>query len=54
MVNNWFPNVDLDKALEKTFETLYMTGVSLFLFVIIGICLGLLLFLTSDGNSLGE
>ncbi len=50
MVNNWFPNVDLDKALEKTFETLYMTGVSLIFIVIIGICLGLLLFLTSDGN----
>lgn len=50
MLNQWFPNVDLDKAFEKTMETLYMTGVSLIFIVIIGIILGLLLFLTSDGN----
>ena len=50
MLSSWFPNVNLDKALEKTVETLYMTGVSLIFIAIIGIGLGLLLFLTSSGN----
>ncbi len=50
MLNGLFPNVNLDKAIEKTNETLYMTGVSLIFIIILGIGLGLLLFLTSDGN----
>jgi D-methionine transport system permease protein len=50
MLSSWFPNVNLDKALEKTVETLYMTGASLIFIAIIGIGLGLLLFLTSSGN----
>src|SRR4051794_27470531 len=50
MLSSWFPNVNLDKALEKTVETLYMTGASLIFIAIIGIGLGLLLFLTSNGN----
>ena len=29
MLSSWFPNVNWDKALEKTVETLYMTGISL-------------------------
>ncbi|WP_338471909.1 methionine ABC transporter permease [Niallia sp. XMNu-256] len=50
MLNGLFPNVNLDKAIDKTIETLYMTGYSLVFIIIIGIALGLLLFLTSDGN----
>ena len=54
MLNLWFPNVNLEKALEKTVETLYMTGASLIFIVIIGIGLGLLLFLTASGNLWGN
>lgn len=50
MIETLFPNVDLEKAWEKTYETLFMTGVSLIFIIIIGILLGLLLFLTSEGN----
>jgi len=50
MIETLFPNVDGEKALEKTYETLYMTGVSLIFILLIGIVLGLLLFLTSKGN----
>lgn len=50
MVETLFPNVDWEKAWEKTQETLYMTGVSLVFIIILGILLGLLLFLTSKGN----
>ncbi len=45
-----FPNVNWEKTFEKTQETLYMTGVSIVFIFIIGILLGLLLFLTSKGN----
>ncbi len=50
MLEYFFPNVVWDKAWEKTIETLYMTGVSLIFIIILGILLGLLLFLTSEGN----
>lgn len=50
MMEKIFPNVNLEKAWEKTEQTLYMTGVSLVFIVILGIILGLLLFLTSEGN----
>lgn len=50
MLETLFPNVDWTKAWEKTIETLYMTGVSLVFIIILGILLGLLLFLTSKGN----
>ncbi len=50
MIETLFPNVDTEKAWEKTIETLYMTGVSLIWIFIIGVILGLLLFLTSKGN----
>lgn len=50
MLETLFPNVDWEKAWEKTQETLYMTGVSLVFIIILGILLGLLLFLTSKGN----
>lgn len=50
MLETLLPNVDWEKATEKTYETLYMTGVSLIWIFIIGLILGLLLYLTSDGN----
>lgn len=50
MIEILFPNVDWEKAWEKTAETLYMTGVSIIAIFFIGIILGLLLFLTSKGN----
>ena len=44
----------LDKAVGRTVETLYMTGVSLISSFIIGISLGLLLFLTSMKEICGK
>lgn len=46
-----FPNLDLAKAWVKTKETLYMTGVSLIFVFIIGLIIGLLLFLTAEENT---
>ena len=50
MINQWFPNVDWEKMWEATRETLYMTGISTLATFILGIILGLLLFLTAKGN----
>ncbi|MDF1510912.1 ABC transporter permease [Robertmurraya sp. DFI.2.37] len=50
MINELFPNVKWDKMWEATEETLYMTGISVVATFIIGIILGLLLFLTAKGN----
>lgn len=50
MVNELFPNVKWDKMWEATEETLYMTGISVLATFVIGIILGLLLFLTAKGN----
>lgn len=50
MVEKFFPNVNWDRMLEATNETLYMTGVSVVATFILGVILGLLLFLTSKGN----
>src|SRR3954465_14020418 len=50
MINQWFPNVDWEKMWVATRETLYMTGISTFATLILGIILGLLLFLTAKGN----
>ena len=47
MIDKIFPNVDWPKMWEATLETLYMTAVSTVLTFIIGLALGLLLFLTS-------
>lgn len=49
MFEKWFPNVDLDVIWNATGETVYMTLISLAFAFIIGIILGLLLFLTSKG-----
>lgn len=50
MLEQWFPNVDWEEMWEATTETLYMTGVSVLATFILGIALGLLLFLTSKDN----
>ncbi|MGD6854897.1 methionine ABC transporter permease [Bacillus infantis] len=50
MLNEFFPNVNWDKMWEATNETLYMTAISVVVTFILGIVLGLLLFLTSRGN----
>lgn len=50
MLNQFFPNVKWDRLWEATNETLYMTSISVIATFILGIILGLLLFLTSKGN----
>ncbi|MGF2617671.1 ABC transporter permease [Rossellomorea vietnamensis] len=50
MVETLFPNVDWEKMWEATVETLYMTGMSVAITLVLGIILGLLLFLTSPNN----
>jgi D-methionine transport system permease protein len=50
MVEKFFPNVNWDKMWEATNETLYMTSISVLATFILGILLGLLLFLTSKGS----
>jgi D-methionine transport system permease protein len=50
MVEKFFPNVVWERMWEATSETLYMTGISVLATFILGILLGLLLFLTSKGN----
>jgi D-methionine transport system permease protein len=50
MIENLFPNVDWTKMWEATVETLYMTAVSTFFTLIIGLGLGILLFLSSPGQ----
>ncbi|KPL58976.1 methionine ABC transporter permease [Rossellomorea vietnamensis] len=50
MIENLFPNVDWEKMWEATIETLYMTGMSVLITFIVGMILGILLFLTSKEN----
>lgn len=50
MNSNYFPNVDWQAMWEATVQTLYMTAVSVLATFILGILLGLILFLTSSGN----
>lgn len=50
MVEKWFPNVNWESMWEATKETLYMSGISVLATFVLGILLGLLLFLTSKGN----
>ncbi|WP_306454116.1 methionine ABC transporter permease [Evansella halocellulosilytica] len=47
-----FPNVNWERMWEATLETLYMSVVALIFTFVIGIVLGLLLFLTDKGNML--
>ncbi|EWH21681.1 methionine ABC transporter permease [Bacillus haynesii] len=50
MFEKLFPNVDMEQLWEATHETIYMTGISLLFAFIIGVILGMLLYLTSKGN----
>lgn len=50
MIEELLPNVDWEEMIEATYETLYMTGISIVATFILGIILGLVLFLTSKGN----
>ncbi|MCY9275899.1 methionine ABC transporter permease [Bacillus haynesii] len=50
MFEKLFPNVDTEQLWEATYETIYMTGISLLFAFIIGVILGMLLYLTSKGN----
>ena len=50
MIETLFPNVRWDRMWDATLETLYMTGISLIATFILGILLGLLLYLTARGN----
>lgn len=50
MIENLFPNVDWIKMWDKTLETIYMTGVGTLFTFIIGLALGVLLFLTGPGQ----
>ncbi|TWT03278.1 ABC transporter permease [Planococcus sp. CPCC 101016] len=47
MIDTLFPNVDWDNMWEATIETLYMTALSTLFTFIIGLALGILLFLTA-------
>ncbi|AQX53307.1 ABC transporter permease [Priestia flexa] len=50
MLTELFPNVTYDKFSAATIETLYMTSISVVATFILGIVLGLLLFLTGKGQ----
>lgn len=50
MIETLFPNVDWPKMWEATVETIYMTAVSTFFTLVIGLALGVLLFLSSPGQ----
>ena len=48
MFSQLFPNVDWGKMLDATYETIYMTAVATVITFILGILIGIVLFLTSD------
>lgn len=50
MSNQLFPNVDWGKMLDATYETMYMTAVATVITFILGILIGIVLFLTSDNQ----
>lgn len=50
MIEKILPNVNWEKMWDSTVETLYMTGISVLATLILGVILGILLFLTADGN----
>lgn len=50
MIKHYLPNVDWLIMWEETKNTIYMTGISVIATFILGIILGLILFLTSKGN----
>ncbi len=50
MIESLFPNVSWENMWEATIQTAYMTAISVLATFILGIALGLLLFLTARGN----
>ncbi|HDU8662619.1 TPA: ABC transporter permease [Serratia liquefaciens] len=52
MLESLFPHLRLDSLLNATWETLYMTGIAGLATLVLGIVLGVLLFLTSCGQLL--
>ncbi|MDT8860143.1 ABC transporter permease [Alkalihalobacillus sp. MEB130] len=50
MLDQWFGRVKWDRLWDATLETLYMTGISIAATFVIGLILGLVLYLTSKGN----
>ncbi|MER1958610.1 MAG: methionine ABC transporter permease [Solibacillus sp.] len=50
MIDQLFPNVDWGKMLDATYETLYMTTIATAVTFILGILIGIVLFLTSDNQ----
>ena len=50
MFNQLFPNVDWGKMLDATYETLYMTTIATAVTFVLGIIIGIVLFLTSDNQ----
>ncbi|MGQ6472755.1 methionine ABC transporter permease [Serratia sp. IR-2025] len=52
MIESLFPHLSLDQLWDATWETLYMTGIAGLATLVLGIMLGVLLFLTSKGQLL--
>ncbi|CAI2416726.1 methionine ABC transporter permease [Serratia proteamaculans] len=52
MIESLFPHLRIDPLLNATLETLYMTGIAGLATLVLGIVLGVLLFLTSRGQLL--
>ncbi|MBP1128559.1 MULTISPECIES: methionine ABC transporter permease [Serratia] len=52
MIESLFPHLRIDQLLSATWETLYMTGIAGLATLVLGIVLGVLLFLTSRGQLL--
>ncbi|CAI0932687.1 methionine ABC transporter permease [Serratia quinivorans] len=52
MIESLFPHLRIDPLLNATWETLYMTGIAGLATLVLGIVLGVLLFLTSCGQLL--
>jgi D-methionine transport system permease protein len=50
MLDQWFGKVKWDNLWEATIETFYMTSISVAATFVIGLMLGLVLYLTSKGN----
>lgn len=50
MIDQLFPNVDWGKMMDALFETLYMTTIATAVTFVLGILIGIVLFLTSDNQ----
>ncbi|MED4454246.1 methionine ABC transporter permease [Metabacillus fastidiosus] len=54
MLEQLLPEVNWEKVWSATYETVYMTGLSVIATFVLGLVLGLLLFLTSNNNLTGN